>query len=77
MVLSNITHHQKGSLKLIEPLSGVQVSKLVELFVFKERLEGSFRFSIFLIRLDDPGAWIGQVLMNVTQVRAILYNLIN
>jgi len=60
MLLCNITHTTQGSKKLLqigEPLSGVNISKLIETFVFKERFEP-----------EDPLAWIAQVLMNITQL---------
>eukprot|EP01117_Protostelium_nocturnum_P008057 TRINITY_DN2868_c0_g1_i2.p1 TRINITY_DN2868_c0_g1~~TRINITY_DN2868_c0_g1_i2.p1 ORF type:complete len:385 (-),score=165.51 TRINITY_DN2868_c0_g1_i2:30-1184(-) len=60
ILLNNLTHNEKGCatlLQLNEPMKkGLILSKLIEMFVFQERME------------EDPHSWIASVLMNVTQL---------
>jgi len=65
MLLCNLTHHQKGSAKLMHIgdhlRQGLQVSKLIDAFVFTEG-------RILLEDGEDAYSWVAQILMNVTQI---------
>jgi len=69
MLLNNLTTNEKGAASLLqikEPLFGVSILKLFEIFVFKE-VKGR----------EDPYAWIASILMNITQLedgRALILN---
>jgi len=64
ILISNLTHYQKGCMKLLQlenqatssALFGVNVTKLINSFVFRERGP------------KDAFSWVSPILMNVTQL---------
>eukprot|EP01118_Nematostelium_gracile_P006362 TRINITY_DN204_c0_g1_i3.p1 TRINITY_DN204_c0_g1~~TRINITY_DN204_c0_g1_i3.p1 ORF type:complete len:234 (+),score=62.99 TRINITY_DN204_c0_g1_i3:73-774(+) len=69
MLLCNLSHVQKGSQKILglgSPLAGLTLSKLIDLFVFREKKSE-----------QDPYSWVALILLNLSQIpegRKIIMN---